>query len=129
MNLCTFHKVQEIQFILLTSSVGSVIINTVEPLIKKINSYELEILYSRFLICQGGKIGKEKNMINGAKIKARLDELGMTQRELAEEIGVTDQMVSYIIQGKRIPGGDKLISIAVALGCSLDDIVIREERS
>lgn len=68
-------------------------------------------------------------MINGEKIKSRLMELGMTQRQLAEAVGVTDQMISYIIQGKRIPGGDKLISIAEALGCSLDDIVVRKERS
>lgn len=50
-------------------------------------------------------------------------EKGLTQTKLASEVGVTKQAISCYIRNKRIPRGDILVSIAQALGISVDYLV------
>jgi transcriptional regulator with XRE-family HTH domain len=59
----------------------------------------------------------------GANIKARRHALGMTQRELAERLGVTQANVSRVESSQKGPGGEMLLSIAGALGCDVNDLL------
>ena len=57
------------------------------------------------------------------KIKEiRLDR-GMTQQQLAEQIGVSQQEVQRWEKGKFKPKTDKLVLIAKALDCDIMDLI------
>lgn len=63
---------------------------------------------------------KEVTALNGicdARKKA-----GLTQTELAAKIGVSQASVAMWECGSKYPSSDKLPAIAVALGCSIDDL-------
>ena len=46
----------------------------------------------------------------------------MTQDELAERLGTTKTTVSLWESARQVPGGDKVYAIAVALGCTPNDL-------
>ena len=58
---------------------------------------------------------------------SRLDqarkEKGLTQRELANRVGVTEVSMSRYINGTRVPSGPIVVNIAKALGISVDYLV------
>lgn len=58
---------------------------------------------------------------------SRLDqarkEKGLTQRELANRVGVTEVSMSRYINGARVPSGPIVVNIAKALGISVDYLV------
>lgn len=58
---------------------------------------------------------------------SRLEEVrkekGLTQRELASKVGATEVSMSRYIKGKRVPKGPVVVSIAKALGISVDYLV------
>lgn len=56
----------------------------------------------------------------GERIKARREELGWKQDELATKAGISKSFLSDIENGKRNVGADKLLDIARALTLSLD---------
>ena len=56
----------------------------------------------------------------GDRIKERLDELGMSQRELAKACNVTEVSMSRYINNSRVPKGPMCVTIAEALGCSME---------
>ena len=56
----------------------------------------------------------------GIRIRDQLDIIGKTQRELAEDIGITEVSLSRYITGDREPKGTVLLSLAKALGTSTD---------
>ncbi len=56
----------------------------------------------------------------GKQIKAAREASGMTQRELAEQIGCTAQHISAMERGTKQPKLETLVSIANALGTSVD---------
>lgn len=56
----------------------------------------------------------------GERIKARRDELGWTQDELATKAKISKSFLSDLENGKRNVGADKLLDIARALSLSLD---------
>lgn len=58
----------------------------------------------------------------GKKIRARRKELGMTQEELAEKLGVGHQALSRIEQGHMAPKMDRLPLIAKNLKCTVADL-------
>lgn len=65
-------------------------------------------------------------MINehiGARIAARRKELGMTQRELAERLHITDRAVSRWERGKGAPDVSLLMPLAKALDTSVDELL------
>ena len=51
----------------------------------------------------------------GERISELLNQYGLTQRELAEKVGVTEVSMSRYIRGDRMPRGPILANIAAAL--------------
>lgn len=56
----------------------------------------------------------------GGRIKQRLEELGMSQRELAKACKITDVSMSRYISGDRTPKGPIISQIARTLGVTSD---------
>ena len=63
----------------------------------------------------------------GRNLKRALERQGKTQRELAEEIGITDVSVSRYIHGERVPKATMLVKIANALGVTTDQLLSDED--
>ena len=61
----------------------------------------------------------------GATIKEARKGMGLTQRELAKALDVTDASVSYWEQGRNTPGSDIQRKLAARLGLTVDDLVPR----
>lgn len=61
-----------------------------------------------------------KNMNIGEKIKRRREELGITQRELAIRVGITEATLSRYENGIRIPNAQILAKLAEALQTDLN---------
>lgn len=59
----------------------------------------------------------------GSNISARLDQLRLSQTDLAEKIGVSKQVVNKIVQGKKAINAVELASIADVLKCSVDELI------
>lgn len=62
-------------------------------------------------------------MINGERIKELMKEQGITNKELAEAVGVTEAMISYIIRGLRDTTVGTMVRIANRLGVAVDELV------
>lgn len=59
------------------------------------------------------------------KIQKKMDELDMTQADLARKTGMTTANIAYIVNGKtQDPRLSSVVSIARALGVTLDDLVL-----
>lgn len=52
-----------------------------------------------------------------------IKEKGLTQRELASKVGVTEVSMSRYIKGERVPSGPIVVNIAKELGISVDYLV------
>lgn len=63
---------------------------------------------------------KEFNMEIGKRIEKVLENSNMSQRDLANRIGVDESIVSRIIKGERTPKSDVLANIATALHTTSD---------
>lgn len=63
------------------------------------------------------------NNIVGIRIHQRLDELGKTQADLANDLDVSRQIVNKIIHGRKNVTLEEIKMIADILGMSLDDLV------
>lgn len=59
----------------------------------------------------------------GRNLNIMLFDNRKTQRELAAEVGVSSQMISDIIYGKKAPSAETLIKIARALNVKVDDLI------
>ena len=57
-----------------------------------------------------------------SKIKKILDTKGISQKELAEKVGLTESAMSRYVNGSRIPRGEYLISIAKALKVKVEEL-------
>lgn len=57
-----------------------------------------------------------------AGIRAERARADMTQDELAERLGTSKTTVSLWESARQVPGGDKVYAIAVALGCTPNDL-------
>lgn len=67
--------------------------------------------------------------IFGDNLRELIRDAGMTQRELAEESGVSEAMISRYINKKCMPSVAALASIAHALPCAdLDDLLYFGDR-
>ena len=62
----------------------------------------------------------------GKNILKRLDQLQVSQTELAERIGVSKQVINKIVQGKKAINAVEISSIAEALNLSVDELVKTE---
>lgn len=56
------------------------------------------------------------------KIKQRRGELGLTQSELAEQVGVTRKTVNTVENGVFTPSATLAIKLAAALGLSVEQL-------
>lgn len=67
-----------------------------------------------------GKVNKEQlTLAIGKRIARECAEKGITQKQLAQDTGLTEAGVSRYINGQRLPRIDILISIAESLHCSV----------
>ena len=62
----------------------------------------------------------EKENILGKRISDLLDQQGLSQRELAEKVGITQVSMSRYISGARTPKGPDLANIAKVLHTTTD---------
>ena len=56
------------------------------------------------------------------RLKERRVELGLTQAELAERVGVTRKTVNTVENGVFIPSTVVALKLAAALGCSVEEL-------
>ena len=61
--------------------------------------------------------------IFGDNLKDMMDSAGYTQRDLADDTGLSEATISKYINKQQMPGVKSLISIAYVLDCSLDDLM------
>lgn len=67
------------------------------------------------------------SMSLGERIRKRRQVLKLTQRQLAEALGLTSQHISAIEQDKRAPSLSSLARFAVELGVTIDFVVTGKE--
>jgi transcriptional regulator with XRE-family HTH domain len=60
--------------------------------------------------------------IFGDNLLSLLRETKMTRRELADEIGVSEAMISYYINKRKIPSFKILLKMAYVFNVSLDEL-------
>ena len=63
----------------------------------------------------------------GKRVRTRREALGLTQNELAGELGVTHQHISRIEGGHAVPSLDLLVGLARKLGTTSDWLLTGEE--
>lgn len=63
----------------------------------------------------------------GKRVRARRESLGLTQNELAGELGVTHQHISRIEGGHAVPSLDLLVGLAAKLGTTADWLLTGHE--
>ena len=59
----------------------------------------------------------------GKNILERLEQMQLSQTDLADRIGVSKQVINKIVQGKKAINAVELSSIAVALNSSIDELI------
>ena len=68
------------------------------------------------------------NNILGSRISDLLQKNGLTQRELAEQVGVTEVSMSRYVKGERTPKGPIVVNIANALHTTVEDLMGQETK-
>lgn len=66
---------------------------------------------------------KRKNHIKTA-LRGKLDELGISQRDLASRLKVSESYVSHIIAGRRVPSMDIARRLSWALDMGLAELEV-----
>ena len=59
----------------------------------------------------------------GENLDYLLNERQMSQKGLADKIGVGESTVSHYIKGRRMPTLATILNIMLALDCDLDDLI------
>ena len=65
-------------------------------------------------------MGKNYSAMIGEKIKKHMNLKGLSQKELAEEVGIDPASLCRIISGEKNPKSDILANLATVLGVSSD---------
>lgn len=65
-------------------------------------------------------------MVDCEKIKSLIAEKKLEQKDVAEAVGVSEQMISYIVRGLREPSVTVLSRIAKVLDCAPGELIIEE---
>lgn len=65
-------------------------------------------------------------MVDCEKIKSLIAEKKLEQKDVAEAVGVSEQMISYIVRGLREPSVTVLTRIAKLLDCAPGELIIEE---
>ena len=78
-------------------------------------------------VCKGEAHGR------GGKMKVRiaetLEKKGMTQRELAEVVGMTEVTISRYVNGERIPKISDALTLAKALNVEVTDLFVEDNET
>ena len=61
-------------------------------------------------------------------LRLRMEEFGYSQRDLADDVGISESAISRYLAGQQVPKVTALLNIAYALDCSLDDLADFQER-
>lgn len=61
--------------------------------------------------------------IFGDNLRGIIDEYGITQSELAEDIGVSEAAISNYIHKKKMPSIKTIINMAYALDMDIDELI------
>lgn len=61
--------------------------------------------------------------IFGGNLQSLLEEVGISQNQLAEESGLNKSSISRYVNGTQMPTIKALINIAYCLECDLDDLI------
>ena len=64
----------------------------------------------------------------GERLKARRQELGLTQAQLFEQTGITSPYISAIERGKANPTLDMIVKLAEAVGLEASDMIRRDDQ-
>jgi transcriptional regulator with XRE-family HTH domain len=75
-----------------------------------------------------GSVGSRISTINPALLKARRQEVGLTQEALANETELHQRWISNVETGKRNPSYGSLRRLAAGLGLSVSDLIARAEQ-
>lgn len=59
----------------------------------------------------------------GERLKEELDYNEISQRDLADQAGISEQAISSYIHAQRLPNIRSVINICWAIGISIDDLV------
>ena len=62
-------------------------------------------------------------MVNTKKLAELMEKRGILASELANQVGISNPMMSYIARGMRQPSVEVLVRIAGALECKVDDLI------
>ena len=62
-------------------------------------------------------------MVDGKKVRSLRESKGMTQIELADKVGVSNKLVSYLEQGFKQPSAVVLGRIAKLLEVKMEDLM------
>ena len=65
-------------------------------------------------------------MVNCEKIKKLLDEKDIEQKQIAEQVGVSVAMMSFIVNGLKEPSLTVLTRIAKALDVPVAELIVEE---
>lgn len=65
-------------------------------------------------------------MVNQEKIKKLLGEKRIEQKALAAQVGVSEAMMSFIVNGLKEPSLTVLARIAKALECPVAELIVEE---
>lgn len=57
------------------------------------------------------------------KLKKLRNEIGMSQKDLADKLGVSDTVIVNYENGKKTPNLKRLVQMAEILNCTLDEII------
>lgn len=66
-------------------------------------------------------------MFNRELLQKKMDELGLSQYDLADKVTTTRTMITGILLGYKQPSLALAARIAAAVGCKVDDFVKKEE--
>lgn len=62
----------------------------------------------------------------GLSIRRMREDSGLEQQELAEKIGISRALMSYIETGSRSPSLSVVIALSDVLHCSIDELIGRK---
>jgi len=69
-----------------------------------------------------------EKLINSDSVKSALTSIGWSQKQLADEIGVTPQAVTNWLKGADFPRPDKLLKLATTLSLGFESLVLQPSK-
>ena len=84
--------------------------------------------YTRAMAQSGRPASKPRSEIGERIAQARI-KLGLSQRELAEKLGITQQSVTALERRDSIPRSDTLLKLCDALGVTANDLLGMENHN